>query len=497
MCVHDGAVLREEDTALLHILLLHGLVAVAEVAVGIYAGRIEFLGQLVGAGQSAIGREADIHAVVVVEVSLEEPAIDVVLHAQAEGRQRSAAHAHILGDDLLCHGLIGHGVGAGVELLDFVGAQTLVVDLCVGVVGVFGIAIGSHEVHGEVGSNLVVKCSLQSVVHLLDARHGEVGEGAHLVVVVGRLFRLVAEEEIVARHLGRESADAECVGSLATEDFLHLEVVHEVVLDARCHETIARQRCLGGGHSSEGQDVVGRGAEGHLCASATAEEAAFATLAVGDVGRLRHAVFIDVGHLSAAVLHQALALHDGSVHVARKVEGEEFARELVLRPEVAPIDVDVVVVAKLIADTDLSVGVVEVVLCLVAAHAVVVGGKLVDVRVAGCAEEVVHRLVVHTLRMVEAETSGVFVITVDLLVEGGVDGRYHLVVVATLQVVECLTALCFVLAIDVVHTVPVDLLVGFGGAPVVHEGVVLVQQEGVLVEVVGVVLVGVVDVEDA
>ena len=393
--------------------------------------------------------------------------------------------------------MVGHGVGAGVEFLDFVGAQAFVVDLCVGIVGVLGISVCSHKVHGEVGGNLVVECSLQSVVHLFNARHSEVGEGAHLVVVVGRLFRLVAEEDVVARHLGSESADAECIGCLAAEDFLHFEVVHEVVLDARCHKAVACKGCLGGGDASKGQEVVGRGAENHLCASASAEEASFTTLAVGNVGRLCHAVFIDVGYLSAAVFHEALALHNGSVHVAGDVEGEESARELVLRPEVAPIDVDVVVVAKLVADADLTVGVVEVVLCLIAAHTVVVGGKLVDVRVAGCAEEVVHRLVVHTLRMVEAETSGVFVITVDLLVEGGVDGRYHLVVVATLQVVECLAALCFVLAIDVVHTVPVDLLVGFGGAPVVHEGVVLVQQEGVLVEVVGVVLVGVVDVEDA
>ena len=158
---------------------------------------------------------------------------------------------------------------------------------------------------------------------------------------------------------------------------------------------------------------------------------------------------------------------------------------------------DVVVVSKNVAFGNHAVGVVEVVLRFLTSHAVVVGGKLVDVGVACASEEVFHGFVVHAFGGVELQTQGIFVRVVDAVIESGAEREHHLVVVSALLVVECLAACQLTLAVDVVHLIPIDLTIGFGGGPIVNQCVVLLKQIGVFGQVVGIVLVGVPNVEHA
>ena len=88
-------------------------------------------------------------------------------------------------------------------------------------------------------------------------------------------------------------------------------------------------------------------------------------------------------------------------------------------------------------------------------------------------------------------------VAVYVVAKGRVEGEHHLVVVAAFLVIERFSAGGLILPVHVVHTVPVDLSVGLGSRPEVHQVVVLVQQVRVLRQVVRVVLLGIPHVEDA
>ena len=260
-------------------------------------------------------------------------------------------------------------------------------------------------------------------------------------------------------------------------------MVHEVVLDARCHKTVACQRCFVLDAGVEADDVVVVGSELDSESSSSGEELRHAALSVGIFG-------------GASILHETFAFDGCSFHISFGVEGEDVLRVLILTKGACLHDIYIIIVSELVSDSDFGVRIAEVVLDFRRVGSVVILCELVHVGVACAAEEVRHGFVVHALREVEGGADGVFVFFVDVSTQHAVEGCHHLVVVATLLVVECFSACRFVLSVDEIHSVPVDLTVGVVCHPVVFQRVVLLEEPGVLCEVVRIVDGRVIDVED-
>ena len=73
----------------------------------------------------------------------------------------------------------------------------------------------------------------------------------------------------------------------------------------------------------------------------------------------------------------------------------------------------VVVVAEFVAYADFAVGIAQVVLRFAALRAVIVGREFIHIGVAGAAQKVFHRFVVHAFGGIDAETGNVFIVCVE------------------------------------------------------------------------------------
>ena len=137
LCLVDAAVLVVEDAAIGG---QCGLVdSEAGVAIGIYSTAGDVGCEDVA--QATELREVYIYAVVVVDVGTKEPTVHVVVDAEAQGGERSAAHAASVGNHEQGILLLGGGVGVGHAHL----VLALVGDGGIGVVGVEGVAHRTDE----------------------------------------------------------------------------------------------------------------------------------------------------------------------------------------------------------------------------------------------------------------------------------------------------------------------------------------------------------------
>ena len=96
---------------------------------------------------------------------------------------------------------------------------------------------------------------------------------------------------------------------------------------------------------------------------------------------------------------------------------EDALVELVLVEECCLVDIEVVVVTEHVAFLDVTVGVVDVVLYIVAVDAEITYRELVDIGVFLCAHKVVHGLVVHALGCSNLQACSSLVVAVEVYVQ--------------------------------------------------------------------------------
>ena len=218
-------------------------------------------------------------------------------------------------------------------------------------------------------------------------------------------------------------------------------------------------------------------------AATTTEELSLATLAVRVV-------------CCTTIAHQTFALHQGAFAPSLEVVLPHAFCVLVKAVGAHLVDEDVVVVAELIVNANLAVGIVQVVLRFLTVATILVGSELVNVGVLCATKEVGHGLIVHTLCAVVLETEGITMMSVDIVIEERVERFDHLVVVATLLIVKCLVALGGSTAVDRIHAVPIYLAVGLRTCPIVVKLVPAFQSPRILLQPIITILFGIVHIED-
>ena len=419
---------------------------------------------VVGAVESAVGREADVNAIIIIGRCFEEPAVDAVVRAERNRRERCAAHPHAVGNDAQGHVFLRHGIHHFVQSRQFVGVHSLVANLRVGIVGVFRVADGGQEKEREIVGGLHVEGRLHAVVLFAHSRHGEVSEGRLLVVVESALFHLASEARVVSAEFSHHGTEAEGVTEVRVVDVFIGEVIHKIILCAGCHESIARQRSLRTGAGTECDRMVERRRVGHAEFTAAAEEFSQSTLAEAVV-------------LVASVLHSAVAFHACAVDMSRERDGPMGRRETIVAPRLSLGHIYIIIVAEAIAFGNLSIGVPHVVLRFVGSDAVVVHRKLVEVGVARGAEQVGHGFIVHAVRTIELYAERNAVVHVESVVERRAQRPHTLVVVSAFLIVERFPTLLFVAAVGKVELIPVDLSVRLVGRPVLAKCFPLFEQE--------------------
>ena len=249
LCTVDGAVAIVEDAAIGG---EGGLVdSEGGIAVGIHCSTIYMRSEDVA--QTAELREVYIYAVVIVDVGTQEPALDVVVHAEAQCGERCAAHAAAVGNH--AQGILLPGDGILVGHGDLV--LTLVGEGGEGIVDVLGVAHRGDGCERQGRVDIVDGCGLYAVVLLLDAVHREVGEASLAVVVEGGLLHLIREAGVVTGEAGGEVGRGERVGELVVEDALGGESAYKVVLDTVGHESVVGQGGFALVTCVEGEHVVG------------------------------------------------------------------------------------------------------------------------------------------------------------------------------------------------------------------------------------------------
>lgn len=151
--------------------------------------------------------------------------------------------------------------------------------------------------------------------------------------------------------------------------------------------------------------------------------------------------------------------------------------------DVSLTHLDLVVVAKLVAFSHKSVGVVEVVLYTRIGDAVSAEGVSVDVVVIIASEQVVHLLVVASAVLSEDDTTRQDLLFGELSLKSGGEVEHQVVVVLRLNVIERVSAGTIAGTVGRIESVEVDLPVGLGGLPPVDGPLPLSQCELIVAHV--------------
>ena len=260
------------------------------------------------------------------------------------------------------------------------------------------------------------------------------------------------------------------IAKLRREHALAGEVGHEVIVHLWCYKRRAGLWCA------------------VLIAKSDGEH-----LAVGDVdvGTELHATRQELSQFAVSVAvvskhtvaHVALTTH---VIVVESSCEEVMHVAEILRvggPDVSLTHLDLVVVAKLVAFSHKSVGVVEVVLYAWVGDAVSAEGVSVDVVVIIASEQVVHLLVVASAVLSEDDTTRQDLLFGELSLKSGGEVEHQVVVVLRLNVIERVSAGTIAGTVGCIESVEVDLPVGLGGLPPVDGPLPLSQCELIVAHV--------------
>ena len=273
-----------------------------------------------------------------------------------------------------------------------------------------------------------------------------VGEGVDVVEIEAGPFGSVIYLCEIAAQVGAEPRATVLIAELRAEDALVLQIAHEVVVHLGRGEGHVGERCIPLIAGTNREHMAMACVPRHGALAATVEESGLAALAIGVLGE-------------ETVLHLAVALNARAANLA--VEGEVEAAHgcRIVGPGVSLVGIDVVVVAELVALTHRSVGMVQVVLHPVGVGRIVAHSVGINVVEVFCSQQIVHRLIVHTLVGGQHESCIPIAVLCFDDVERGSESEIEVVVVTCLNVVHGVTTQRVGVAVGPIEAVPLYLAV--------------------------------------
>ena len=273
-----------------------------------------------------------------------------------------------------------------------------------------------------------------------------VGEGVDVVEIEASPFGSVIHLCEITAQVGAEPRATVLVAELRTEDALIFQIAHEVVVHLGRGEGHVGERCIPLIAGTNREHMAMACVPRHGTLDATVEESSLAALAIGILGE-------------ETVFHLAVALDARAANLS--VEGEVEAAHgcCIVGPGVSLVGIDVVVVAELVALTHRSVGMVQVVLHPVGVGRIVAHSVGINVVEVFCSQQIVHRLIVHTLVGGQHESCIPIAVLCFDDVERGSESEIEVVVVTCLNVVHGVTTQRVGVAVGPIEAVPLYLAV--------------------------------------